>query len=51
MDMGGQRNRLVQNEVNIEIIHRGNAPATVILHEQGKALPTPYNLLDVIGKK
>jgi hypothetical protein len=51
MDMGGHGNTLVQNVGNMEIIHSGNAPATVILHDQGDAAPTPYNLIDMIGEE
>ena len=49
MDMGGQCNRLVQNVGKTELTLSADAPATVILHEQGEVVPTPYNLIDVTG--
>ena len=51
MDMGGKGNTVVQNVGNLEFIHSGNAPSTVILHDPGEPVPTPYNLIDLAGEE
>jgi hypothetical protein len=51
MDMGGKGNTVVQNVRNLEFIHSGNAPSTVILHDPGEPVPTPYNLIDLAGEE
>jgi hypothetical protein len=51
MDMGGKGNTLVQNVGNMEIIHHGDSPATVIIHEEPVGVPTPYNLIDMTGEE
>jgi hypothetical protein len=45
--MGGHGNTLVRNVGNIEFIRSGDATATVILNDQGEAIPTLYDLINV----
>ena len=51
MDMSGKGNTVVQNVGNLEFIHSGNAPSTVILHDAGEPGATPYNLIDLAGEE